>query len=205
MLGAQVIQVGSDTALDILTALLFVATGVMAFATLRLARQTRKSVSVAEEAVAAANAEAEASAALVAETRADRELAVQPFLILTDNVNIGPGGPEVQLRNIGRGPAIRTRILWAHAGEVFWNAQAGLAIASGETYPPGYRLVLTGRRGASSISPDIVGSSSPADRWVHCLDQLGNRLRFNLQTGAPPEVARRGERLIPAWVDTWDW
>jgi hypothetical protein len=111
----------------------------------------------------------------------------------------------VQLRNIGRGPAIRARILWAHAGEVFWNAEAGLAIASDERYPVDHRLLLTGRRGASDISSDIVDSSSPSDRWVHCLDQLGNRLRFNLQTGSPPEVVRRGDTAMPAWVDTWDY
>jgi hypothetical protein len=47
-----------------------------------------------------------------------------------------PTHHAVQLRNIGRGPAIRTRVFHWASGALFWNSGPGFPLAAGETFPP---------------------------------------------------------------------
>jgi len=208
---AQTLQVSGDPVIAWLTGIAAGATVVMAAATLFLALQTRASVDVAGKVADAAKEEADATLALVSEARRDRELAVQPVLVIAaerpdERPDDGSLSPAVQLRNIGRGPAIRTRVFrWAE-GALFWNSGPGFALAAGDTFPPpppatatgAAALLLDRQRGAAGVS-DIPGG--PADGLLaFCLDQLGNALQFNLRTGDPPQVSRPSDTQRPAWA-----
>lgn len=182
---------------------------VVRTSTVFLALKTRASVQVASRVADAAKEEADATLALVSEAGRDRDLAVQPVLVLTAE-QAGSSSPRhaVQLRNIGRGPAIRTRVfLWAE-GAVHWNAGPGFPVAAGETLPrealgaPARCMPLDREQGAASVS-DLPGGERPManeDLWAYCLDQLGNALKFNLRTGDPPDISRSSDPQRPAWV-----
>lgn len=162
--------------------------------------QTRRAVDAARE-------DAAASRQLAVEAQRDRELAVQPFVTAGDRASSGASGPGVSLRNIGRGPAIQLRVLQWHAGAVYWNPTA-ILLASGEWLPDTRNplsdhplLQLSKQRGATGVSDYIVSAGSPHDLVAFCLDQLGNRLRFNLRTGDPPAIWRASDPP-PEWADS---
>ncbi len=192
-----------DPALDWITGALAAVTAVMAGATVWLGWQTRDAVKVAEK-------EAEATVALGTEARRDRDLAVQPVLVLIEEQASGtPTYHAVRLRNIGRGPAIRTRVFRWAGGALFWNSGPGFPLAAGETHPPvptpgapSPALHLDSQRGASGVK-DIPGGERPtADQnlLAICLDQVGNALYFNLRTGDPPVLSRPSDPERPAWA-----
>lgn len=163
--------------------------------------QTRRAVDAARD-------DAAASRQLALEAQRDRELAVQPFVTLGDRSGATPHGPTVSLRNIGRGPAIQLRVLQRRAGAIFWNADA-ILLASGETLPDANSpldgpplLVLSNQRGAAGVRDYVVSETSPHDLAAYCLDQLGNRLRFNLRTGDPPEIWRASDQP-PEWSEAF--
>lgn len=212
------VQVGGDIVLDILTGGVAVMTGALAFATFRLGAATRRSVAEAAEAVEAAQAEAEATAALVRETRRDRELEVQPLLILGDIQGTQPLGeppvsvPTLQVRNIGRGPALTTRVVQRRGESVFWS-EGFFVVPAGGSFPapapsnPNALLALGGRREAASVEPALVGPGDKDCVVVYCRDQLGNALRFRAETGLPPEIFLREHWLDETFPDEWipDW
>lgn len=174
------------------------ATLLMAGTTVYLGVQTRRAVKAAQK-------EADATLALVEQARQDRELAVQPVLVLSLEADGDDRGPQVQLRNLGRGPAIRTRVFRWKSGAVHWNGDS-FVVAADETYPPlspkadeSYRL-LQRQRGATG-EHDIPGNdASPNDLWAYCLDQLGNTIQFNLRTGDPPVMSRPADVNRPSWI-----
>ena len=157
---------------------------------------------------------AEASLAIVRETQRDRELAVQPVLIASTAVLAGNGSPVVQLQNIGRGPAIRVRIFWRVNTVPRYTSQVELHLGAGATLPAAYHpapgiantqegpgLQLTGQRLANEVPAEVVGFHQPENFIAYCLDQLGNRLRFNLRTGEPPKVwPSNDEAPPPDWA-----
>ena len=201
-----IVQDSAGVALDWITGILAFVTAVMAIATVVLGAKTAASVKVAKELVVVAKQEADATLELARGAREDRELAVQPVLVTLYSGDDG-AKPEVVVRNIGRGAAIRTRVLQWKAGELFWTPGSGVPIAAGETYPrQADPMVLAnywsfhGRRGAASV-PDIPGSDKDGeDLWAYSLDQLGNALKFNLRTGDPPELSRREDDPRKRWV-----
>jgi len=204
---ALTVQVNGDPTIAWLTGVVAGGTVLLALATFVLALQTRTSVTEAGKVANAAKEEADATLALVREARRDRDLAVQPVLVLGKEQAGGAGfRPGVQLRNIGRGPAIRTRVfLWA-GGDVLWNPGPGFHVASGEAYPPPTVsiaipcLPLDEQQSADSVT-DIPGSEHPmADLLAICLDQLGNALMFNLRTGNPPVLSRPSDPDRPTWA-----
>ena len=213
---AQTLQVTGDPVLAWLTGIAAGATVVMAAATLFLALQTRASVEVAgrvadaaKEEADAAKQEADATLALVSSAGRDRDLAVQPVLVLTgEQASSSTPRHGVQLRNIGRGPAIRTRVFLWGEGNLYWNSGPGLPVAASEALPrtaldaPAHSIPLDRERGAKGVT-DIPGAERPManeDLWAYCLDQLGNALKFNLRTGDPPEVSRSSDLQRPTWV-----
>lgn len=214
------IQVTVSSGLDWpAVALDFVTLG-LAIGTVYLARETRKSVDEIAKSAAAAQAEADATLALVAEARTDRELEVQPLLTLGAEQAVMPlrpgetNVPWLQVRNVGRGPALTVRIVQYLSGEMFWS-EGRFLIPAGEQFPPasptlnGGRpmLPLSDHRGISSVDPNFVGSD-PDNIVAYCRDQLGNGLRFAVRTGEPPEVWHRGEPAKPwsaALEEPFDW
>jgi hypothetical protein len=162
------VHVSSDAVLDWITGALALVTAGMAVATFRLGKVAKK--------------EAEATIALADGALRDRELAVQPVLTYLDGhiQKVTPEGgpiPVVFLRNIGRGPAIRTRVFQWSAGEWFWNGGVGVpTIGVDEACPPqvnldGHKYMpLTSRRGAEAVH-NIPGSGKATeDLWAYCLD-----------------------------------
>ena len=195
---AQTFQLNGDPVSEWLTGVVAVGTVLLAVGTFVMAWQTRKSVKEAGKVANAAKEEADATLALVGEARRDRDLAVQPVLVLTKEEAGGtPPRHAVRLRNIGRGPAIRARVFrWAE-GALYWNSGSGFPLAAGETVPPGPTgeapspcLHLDQQRGASGVT-DIPGEERPRgdqNLLAFCLDQLGNALMFNLRTVRPPRT-----------------
>ena len=134
----------------------------------------------------------------------DEEVAARPILVLMSKSGGSP--PGVALRNVGLGPALGTRVFWEKAGEVFWNKGPGLAGAAGEWLPEQTNLVgpacfwLDGRRGVGSWPSPVVERGG---LYAYCLDERANHLRFDLGTGDPPEVWRKGADP-PLWAAAFD-
>ncbi len=175
-----------DPTLDWVAGGLALVTAVMAAAKVWLGWQTRAAVKVSEK-------EAEATVALGSEARRDRELAIQPVLIL------GRQGPSIEIKNIGRGPALRARIFLWRKDVLYWSQGYGFAVAAGAI-----ELVTLGGNSSRLGTPDmsnISGEYSPdEDFWAYRLDQLGNALRFNLRTGGPPLVSLPADAQRLPWV-----
>ena len=200
---AQAINVTIHQPFDWVSLLVAIATFGLALITVWLGFQARASASAAQK-------EASATVQLGEEARRDRELAVQPVIVLLDSSpNPGAGKPGIQLANVGRGPAISLRVLQWHSGEVFWSRFRSLA--AGQTLPsplvrelsPGTAsewFYLTERRGAASVELSFADPEPPGDLIAYCLDQLGNGLRFRLRTGDPPERWRPGADPEPPWA-----
>ncbi|HVC42678.1 MAG TPA: hypothetical protein VND54_11935 [Candidatus Saccharimonadales bacterium] len=215
----QLVQDNAAIALDWITGILALVTAVMAVATVVLGIKTAASVKVAKEAVLVAKEEADATLALVRGAREDRELAARPIVYsLSDTVrDVTPelkATPVIVVRNIGNGPAIRTRVIRWHAGRWRYTAGWGEAIAAAETFPqqpepeptphggvsdPLY-WPLAGHREADEMPGIPTRRGLKDDLWAYCLDQLGNALRFNLRTGDPPEISRHD-----ATPEEWAW
>lgn len=124
--------------LDLLTGVLALVTAVMAGATVFLGVTTCRSVREAARTASAAQAAADATLALVLETRRNRELEMQPVVVRVTpaSVMIGPGRtvPGVRLRNVGRGAGIGAGVVQQIGGEVFWT-EVPFTLASGERCP----------------------------------------------------------------------
>ena len=186
---------------------LVVLTGALALATLYLAWQTRNSVAEIAKSASAAQAEAKATLALVEEARKDRELAVQPVIVLGDPQGdtemAGRSVPQVQVRNVGRAPALTVRLLRNWGGEVCWSQDFRVVPPEGEVFQrdsPAYdaqTFLLFGHGDPSTVEPGVIHESE--DVVAYCRDQLGNGLRFALRNAEPPEVWRRGDKP-PRWA-----
>jgi len=194
MLGVQIVQIQptSDLMLDLLTGLLALVTAVMAGATVFLGATTLRSAREAARTSSAAQAEADATLALVLETRRNRELEMQPVVVRVTaaSVVIEPGRtvPGVRLQNVGRGAAVGARGVQQIGGDVFWTGSALHARQRGNSadesvspvdVPP---LILSGSCGAASVEPSLV---SLGEICVFCFDQLGNGLKLCILGGQP--------------------
>jgi hypothetical protein len=190
----------TDPVLDVGTVALAGMTGLLAAFTGWLGWQTRRSVLQAAKAVSAGVAEAEATVALVAEARRDRELAIQPVIVCTDGPN---ADGQVGIENIGRGPALRTLVFWWYEAQIHFPEGRGFPIGPGAEAPGGYGLFLGCQTPAATLSDpgfQVVGSRPDTNLFAYCIDQLGNHLRFNLRTAEAPDVWRHDEPP-PPWAE----
>jgi hypothetical protein len=148
--------------------------------------------------------DADASIAMGKEMRADRELAVQPFLVLTSG--LGNQVDSVNLGNIGRGPALIIMLFTTNLGVVHWRQHEFAALREGTATDPDQPIRLTGQIGVGhQDAPRAYIELDGKTRTVaYCCDQLGNYLRFDLRTGEPPDVWRRGEEPKP-WALAWEY
>lgn len=161
--------------------------------------QTRRAVDVSQ-------GEAKATLALVREAQRDRQLSVQPLIIEgPSQQRRGDGTIGVQVRNVGRGPAIGLRVFAWNAGEVFWSG-GRVTVPAGEAFPrlsegilgqDAQFLHLTERRGQGGMSAEYCGQSDGLVAYCH--DQLGNGLRFSLRRPGPPDLWDRGAAQ-PPWA-----
>jgi hypothetical protein len=127
------------------------------------------------------------------------------FVLEAEQRADSPISHGVQLRNIGRGPAIRTRVFKWVDGALWWNRGTGFSVAAGETFPASERglrpfLDLSGMQTAAGVSGIPGGETTNQDLFVICLDQLGNTLLFNMRTGDPPGLSRPSDQERPAWA-----
>ena len=196
------------TITDWLTAALALGTFVMAVATVGLGLQTKRAADETAKAARAGQQEADASLALVQETRRDRELEIQPVLVLADERKASGQMLSVRIRNVGRGPAMQLRVFERQGNAMYWNSGPGITVGPGETEPtnaldgtPTF-LGLTSDHGAVGVSSFVLGPK-PNAAVAYCIDQLGNRLRFDLDAGGPPDMWPR-EAEPPKWADAWD-
>ena len=179
------------------------ATLALAGVTVFLGLQTRDAARETAKAAKAAQADADASAALVDETRRGRALEVRPWIAFGGSSGETDGMPAHRVRNIGRGPALSVRLVQKAAGEVFWSIGT-FFIPPGEYVPAseGQMVPLGDRRGAASVEPSLAGDGRN-NVVAYCRDELGNGLRFVMRTGEPPEVWLRGSPP-PPWATALD-
>src|ERR1700736_2980277 len=123
------------TVTDWLTAALALGTFVMAVATVRLGVQTKRAADETARAAQAGQREADASFALVRETQRDRELAVQPVLVVGDERKAPGHDLAVRVHNVGRGPAMLVRVFARQGNAMYWNSGPGITVGPGETEP----------------------------------------------------------------------
>jgi hypothetical protein len=103
---------------------------------------------------------------------------------------------------------MHVRVFMRHGNATFWNDGPGVTVGPGETEPTTSLdgtlafLLLTSEHGVVGITSYVLGPKTSAV-VAYCVDQLGNRLRFDLDEGGPPDMwLRDGE---PAkWSDAWD-
>ncbi len=171
------------------------------------------------KAAEATKADALASTRMLAEVQRDRELGVQPVVVLLDDTTTETETPGVQVTNVGSGPAIGLRIVQLHAGEMFWSPPQ--TVAAGYTLPPeleidtGLRTFRRwetldgGRQGVASVDPSFAQIEKPNDLIAYCIDMLGNCLRFRLRLGEPPTVWHPATEPEPPWAtalkEPFDW
>lgn len=210
------IQVTVSSGLDWAAVGLDAVTLALAAATVYLALQTKQSVKEAARTAGAAKAEADATVDLVKEARIDRELEVQPVIVgeTYGPITVAEGqiAPALQVRNIGRGPALTVRVLKNLDGEVFWSEGLFAIPPGGQTFPPyspanpAQIFPLTGQASPTAVEPSLILAAE--DVVVYCRDQLGNGLRFNVRAGKPPELWPRG-KAAPRWSaaleEPFDW
>lgn len=175
-------------------------------------------------AVDASTSEAEAARQQVEESRQDRELGVRPVLVrigdhepaIDVSTSTATTHPLVHIRNIGRGPALRVRVFRGFADWVFFS-QRSVSLAAGEETDSDPDAIviggletfleLSGSRGPGhSVPAEIVSAAEPSTELVaYCVDQLGNRLRFNLRTEDPPRTSPRDDAEPPRWLEAWNY
>lgn len=127
---AQVVQDNAAIALDWITGVLAFVTAVMAIATVVLGIKTAASVEVAKESVLVAKQEADATLELARGAHEERELGVRPVVYAISNTvyDLSPelkDVPMIVVRNIGRGPAIRTRVIRWYGPQVALHRRLG--------------------------------------------------------------------------------
>jgi hypothetical protein len=187
MLAATVqVHVSGDPTLDWITLGLAVVTAIMAIATVYLGIQTRQSITVSQS-------EANATLDLVKETRRDRELGIQPVIVLLREAPYG------QVKNIGRGPALKTRIFLFRGDALYWTKRFA---ASADSKPIDFQFETP----RPQLNPQhMPRSAAPSENlWAYCVDQLGNALRFDLRSGDPPAISRPTDDDRPMWADAYD-
>ena len=139
----------------------------------------------------------------------DRELSVEPYLIVEAARGVtATSGPGVLVHNIGQGQALQVRLFQWVGDELYWNSGVGLTVAGHGWLPsdPADSMTATpmidlnAHGGGGSIA-GIPGSATPGeDLWAFCVTQIGVRLCFNLRASAPPEKWRPGEVRVAWWA-----
>jgi hypothetical protein len=166
--------------------------------------------------VAAADEQARAAQEHAEETRADHVLGDAPLLVILDEPP--PGIREepwaaVRVRNVGSGPALHF-VAWMLAGGNLYRSAGAeakgfsghLHLTPGDIFEPGpfqNMLYVGGAQGYLDPGSAVVGEDPSTNLAAYCGDQFGNRYRFNLRTGDPPEVWERGADA-PPWAGAWD-
>jgi hypothetical protein len=124
--------------------------------------------------------------------RLDRELAWRPYIVSSP-----PGHPTVDLRNVGRGPALDCFYV-EHDDQNWYVVMERVTIEAGGSV---MRLPLTAMPGAfpNELTADYPGPQ----RYVICMDQFGNWLKFDRHALAV-DLWRPDEGEPPPWVE-WTW
>jgi len=181
-----------------------------------LGTEVRRLVELNMALLDAADHQAEAARALAAQTRRDRAAAIQPLLVVVDEAP--PGIREqpwaaVRVRNVGNGSALNF-VVWMRAGGGLYRSggaeaegfTASLHLASGDVFEPGpFRTMLFVGNTDGYLDPGmaVVGEDVAENLIAYCGDSSGNRYRFNLRTGDPPNVWERAADA-PPWAGAWD-
>ncbi len=195
----------------------------MAVAILLLARhqhsvkaELRRIVAINSALLEQSARQGEATRSLAEETNRDRALAVIPLLVLLDEPPIGIREEPwiaVRVRNVGNGSALNFVVWMLAAGDVFRSAgsagtgfNGALHLAPGDLFEtgPAQNMLYVGKEhGYLDPGPAVVGNGPTANLAAYCGDSFGNRYRFKLRTGDPPEIWERGADA-PSWAGAWD-
>jgi hypothetical protein len=153
---------------------------------------------------------------LVEQVRREAAVATMPMLVLLDEPPLGirdQPWAAVRVRNVGNGSALNFVVWMRVGGHLYHSAGAeakgfsqDLHLAVGDTFEPGplQNMLHVGEaHGYLDPGDAVVGEEPSANLMAYCGDAVGNRQRFNLRTGDPPEVWERGADA-PPWAGAWD-
>jgi hypothetical protein len=154
--------------------------------------------------------------ALADEARKDRELAYRPHLSLVyfSALTGDPHSAKVQIKNVGAGAAIDTRVAVCDPGDAnrWWHIPLG-ELKSGDHGPAIEGKSPSGDPVPRSIFAEIAGTSPSLrpELVMKCSDVLGNRYRFPVSgplhgpsvpwRGHPPDFWRSSDRPTPEWAE----
>lgn len=190
-----------------------VFTGVMARRTHGLGTQTKAMAEETQRAANAAEQQAKATEALVAEAQLDREASWSPNLtrnVVTSTMNPteeanrqGPPGysEKVTLTNVGRGQAVNCTYVFRRSGDNYWcilrhpglsggDSASELAASPGKGNPPWELL---------EPSPHDPDQTARLQGALFCEDVFGNRIRFPIGRRGR-DVSRPEDEHRPAWA-----
>jgi hypothetical protein len=164
----------------------------------------------------AATQQADAVRGVGEQVRHETALAIMPVLVLLDEPPIGireQPWAAVRVRNVGNGSALSFVVWMRVGGHVYHSAGAeakgvseDLHLAIGDTFEPGpLQNMLHVGEAHGYLDPGfaVVGGDPSANLFAYCGDTSGNRYRFNLRSGDPPDWWERGADA-PAWAGAWD-
>ena len=160
--------------------------------------------------------QAGANKELVEEVRREAGVGAMPMLVLLDEPPVGirdQPWAAVRVRNVGNGSALNF-VAWMRVGGHLYHSAGAeakgfsqdLHLAVGDTFEPGpFQNMLHAGDAHGYLDPGdaVVGEDPSANLMAYCGDAVGNRHRFNLRTGDPPEFWERGADA-PAWAGAWD-
>ena len=143
-------------------------------------------------------------------------VATMPVLVLLDEPPVGireQPWAAVRVRNVGNGTALNFVVWIRVAGHLYHSAgpeakglSEDLHLAIGDTFEPGplQNMLYVGEaQGYLDPGFAVVSDDPSANLFAYCGDTSGNRYRFNLRTGDPPEWWERGADA-PPWAGAWD-
>ncbi len=164
----------------------------------------------------AATQQADAVRGVGEQVRHETAVATMPVLVLLDEPPVGirdQPWAAVRVRNVGNGSALNFAVWMRVAGHLYHSAgpeakglSEDLHLAIGDTFEPGpLQNMLHVGEAHGYLDPGfaVVSDDPSANLFAYCGDTSGNRYRFNLRTGDPPDWWERGADA-PAWAGAWD-
>ena len=164
----------------------------------------------------AATQQADAVRGVGEQVRHATAVATMPVLVLLDEPPVGireQPWAAVRVRNVGNGTALNFVVWIRVAGHLYHSAgpeakglSEDLHLAIGDTFEPGplQNMLYVGEaQGYLDPGFAVVSDDPSANLFAYCGDTSGNRYRFNLRTGDPPEWWERGADA-PPWAGAWD-
>lgn len=188
-----------------------VFTGVMARRTHGLATETKAMAEEAQRAANAAEVQAKATEALVAEAQLDREASWSPYLtrnVIENTINTSgtAGSPlgyseKLTVANVGRGQAVNCAYVFRRSTDNYWCWLRHPGLSGGESAGELHASPGSGDPPWELLQPSLHDPDQTArlEGALFCEDVFGNRIRFPIGRRGR-DVSRPEDERRPAWA-----